>query len=194
MDEPIGQFKAIKPMLSSTAALVEAWIERMLPVRDGLPVAALTEALAAAAGFTCFLRDDFERGQALAQELLTRARAEGYLYGEYWARYVLGALAHEQGDLVAARRCFTQARDLAPALRNPDNHVAIALHDLGEVALRAGEPATAARHWEEALRISHGTGNVWFIGSAAAGLGRALFTQGQLVLAAPAARGGARVR
>jgi hypothetical protein len=118
-----------------------AWIERMLPVRDGLPVAALTEALGAAAGFTYRLGDDLERGQALAQELLTRARAEGYPYGEYWARYVLGALARERGDLVAARRFFAQARDLAPAIRNSDNHVAIALHDLGEVpSARASQP------------------------------------------------------
>jgi predicted ATPase len=167
-----------------------AWIERMLPLRDGMPVEAITEALLAATGFTYALRDDFERSQALAEELLTRARAEGYPYGEYWAIYALGALARVRGDLAAARRFFSQARDLAPAIRNPDNHVAIALHDLGEVDLLAGDPAAATRHWEEALRISQGTGNTWVIGTVAAEMGRGLFTQGQLALAARRLRQG----
>jgi non-specific serine/threonine protein kinase len=157
-----------------------AWIERMLPMREGLPVDALTEALIGVGAFSYLLRGDVDRVQVLGEELLARARAERYPYGEYWALLMLGFSARERGDLATARGCCEHACALAPGIRNPDNHEAIALHWLGRLQLRAGDAAAAARHLEEALRISHKAGNPWLLADTAADLGRALHAQGQL--------------
>jgi predicted ATPase/DNA-binding CsgD family transcriptional regulator len=167
-----------------------AWIERMLPMREGLPVEALTEALVGAGALAYFLRGDIETVRDVGQELLTRARAEGYPYGEYWALAMLGGAAHRAGDLAAARGCFAGALALAPAVRNPDNQASIVLHWLGELELGAGDAGAAARHLGEALRLSHSTGNTWIIADASDDLGRALHAQGQLGRAATLMREG----
>jgi non-specific serine/threonine protein kinase len=157
-----------------------AWIERMLPMRDGLPVDALTEALIGVGAFSYLLRGDIDLVQVLGEELLARARAERYPYGEYWALLMLGLTARERGDLATARGCYERARALAPGIRNPDNHEAMALNWLGRLQLGAGDATAAARHLEEALRISHKTGNTWLVADIASDLGRALHAQGQL--------------
>jgi predicted ATPase/DNA-binding CsgD family transcriptional regulator len=168
-----------KPWMNRVAEGL-AWIERMLPMRDGLPVDALTEAFLGAGVLANRLRGDTDTGRELGQELLTRARAEGYTYGEFWALYLLGDIALMRGELATAREYFARALVLAPAVRNPDNQASAALHRLGELELRAGNAEAAARHLEEALRLSQKTGNPWITGDAAAALGRALHAQGQL--------------
>jgi predicted ATPase/DNA-binding CsgD family transcriptional regulator len=165
------------------------WIERMLPMREGLPVEALTEALIGGVGLAHMLGDD-DQGHVLGEELLTRSRAEGYSYGEYWALGLLGITADARGDVGTARRYFEHALSHASDIRNPDNHAALAHLYLGTIALRAGNPEAAAGHLEKALKLSHDTGNSWLIALAAAAQGRTLLHQGDAARAATLTREG----
>ena len=186
---PYAQMGGGKPWMDRMAEGL-AWVERMLPMRDGLPVEALTEALIGAGGATYVLRGDVDRLQTLSAELLARSRAEGYPYGEFWASLMLGYVSLTLNDTSTARTRFEHALSLAPTIRNPANHEAIARQHLGEMEMRAHDPAAAAQYLEEALRLSRETGNAWVIGDTSVGLGRALLEQGQFGRAAALMREG----
>ena len=103
---------------------------------------------------------------------------------------MLGYVSLTPYDTITARTHLEHALSLAPTVRNPVNHEAIARQNLGEMEMRASDPAAAAQHLEEALRLSSETGNLWVIGDTSVGLGRALLEQGQFGRAAALMREG----
>lgn len=119
-----------------------AWVERALALRHGLLVEHLAEALMGAGTFAV-LQGDLERASGYGRELLDRSNEAGYGYGAYWACLVLGHTARAKDDLAEASRCFSASLDIAPTIRNPENHTAMALGCLGEIATDQGDFARA---------------------------------------------------
>lgn len=70
--------------LMERAAEGRSWIDRMLAMRDGLPVEAVTEALVGA-GMLAYFQGNLDRTQVYGEELLARVRAEAYPWGKFWA-------------------------------------------------------------------------------------------------------------
>ncbi|MDQ3444068.1 MAG: AAA family ATPase [Chloroflexota bacterium] len=119
-----------------------AWLERALTLRQGLPVEHVAEALMGAGEFAV-LQGNPERARAYGRELLERSNAEGYGYGAYWAHLVVGNAAQSNGDLAQATDCYKAALAIAPTIRDPENHAAMALVNLGEIATGQGEYSRA---------------------------------------------------
>ncbi len=162
-----------------------AWLDRMLALDQELPVEAVTEALAGASALA-HLRGDLDRAQALGDTLLSRTA--DYPYGLFWARIVLGQTAEERGDVETARRHYAEGLAIAPAVRNPQNHRALAHGRFGMLAQRVGDLAEAERHLEEALRLSEITGNAWAVAHSSRLLGQIVQNRGDLGRAAMLAR------
>ena len=174
-----------------------SWCERMLAIGEHLPVAAFTEALTGV-GYLAVFAEDFARVRAAGEGLLARAQTEEYAYGIYWAHQVLGNLAEVQGpDHVSrgygisptadaqaeddvARHHYEAALAVAPAIRNPDNHVSQTLTHLGVIAQRGGDLGRAATLLNEALSLCRSTNNPFVLAMTLVPLGQVLREQGHL--------------
>jgi DNA-binding CsgD family transcriptional regulator len=135
----------------------------MLARRDGLSAEALTEAFSGA-GFLALSQLDHGPVQDLGEELLARARAERYPYGQWWALHLLGNLAVHQGCDAQAALQFQDALAIAPSVRNPENHAAQSLLELGTIAHRAGTLEPAADHLDTAVAYCRRSGNPSMLG------------------------------
>jgi len=120
----------------------KAWVDQALALREGLPVQHVAEALMGAGKFS-ILQGDPKTAMAYGRELLERSNAERYAYGTCWAHLVLGSAAHANGELAQATMCFKAALMIAPTIRDPENHAAMALMSLGAIALEGGDFARA---------------------------------------------------
>jgi predicted ATPase/DNA-binding CsgD family transcriptional regulator len=157
----------------------KGWLERALTHAHDLPVEAVTEAFTGI-GSIAIGETRLEEGVAYARELLARARAEDYPYGIYWADIVLGNALRDQHRFEEASACFEEARAVAPDIRNPDNHLAIAFRNLAHVTIRTGQPDVAEPLLRRALDLSRIVGNPTGIGGTLADLGRLARNRGDL--------------
>jgi tetratricopeptide (TPR) repeat protein len=154
-----------------------SWCRRMLARREGLPVEALTEAMIGGA-ITALWSDDLDEAKELADELLSRARLENYAYGEWWACHLLGNIAGERGRDVEAATWHEVCRDIAPRIRNPENHASMSLWSLAQAVDRLGRPWEAAELLESSVELSRRSGNPYILAMAQMSLGRVLRRQG----------------
>jgi non-specific serine/threonine protein kinase len=161
-----------------------AWLERSLAVREAAPPATRIELLHGAAAFFADHADDASRAQAMAEELLDLAEALGDAYGQYWAHHYLGLVAERRRQDAVAAMHYEQALAVAPSVRNPDNHVAFALHSRADVAWRRGDPTAAAAGYAGALARHRVSGNPFGIARALADLGRTTAMLGDAAAAA----------
>ena len=159
-----------------------AWMERALALREGLPVAPMTEALMGA-GMFGVIQGAPERATAHGRELLERSVAEGYGYGAYWAHFVIGSAANASGDTEQATRSWEAALAIAPTIRNPENHAALALGRLGEIATDQGDFARAESWLADAVAFARICGNPHVGGVAFRQRGRLYRRQGKHALA-----------
>ncbi|MDQ3657517.1 MAG: LuxR C-terminal-related transcriptional regulator [Chloroflexota bacterium] len=159
------------------------WMERALALRDGLRVEHLAEALMGA-GTLAWLHHDPDRARAYGRELLERSMAEGYGYGAFWGHKVIAAAAHADGDTALATTSYEAALAIAPTIRNPENHAALALGHLGEIATDQGDYTRAERWLTEAVACVHICGNPHMGGIAFHQLGRLYRRQGKSAQAA----------
>jgi DNA-binding CsgD family transcriptional regulator len=126
------------------------WCMRMLAVADGLPVEAVTEALIGAA-FLGHWTIEYPEVIRVGEDLLARARAADYPYGQWWALHLIGTTLFEEDQVAAAVPYLEESRDIAPRVRNPANHLSMSLCWLGEIAEGAGDLGGAATLFEKAL-------------------------------------------
>ncbi len=129
------------------------WLERALALREGLPVASLAEGLVGAATFA-LLQGDSERAMAYGRELLQRSLAERYSYGAFWAHHIIGGVVYEQGEIGQAVQANETALAIAPTVRNPENHAAMALTTLGMIATEEGDFPGAESYLTDAVSFT----------------------------------------
>ncbi|MEJ7902181.1 MAG: LuxR C-terminal-related transcriptional regulator, partial [Thermomicrobiales bacterium] len=106
--------------------------------------------------------------------------------GAYWAHLVLGHAALTNGDLAQATDCYKTALAIAPRIRDPENHAAMALVNLGEIASGQGEYARAEPWLIEAAAFVRVCGNPWVATHIYHQLGQVYRHQGQYAKAASA--------
>lgn len=135
-----------------------AWVERALALRQGLPVEYVAEALMGACVFAV-LQKDPDRARAYGHEVLERSTAEGYGYGAYWGHKVIAAAAHANGDTALATTSYEAALAIAPTIRNPENHAAMVLWNLGELAIDQDDYVRAESWLTEAVSFVRICGN-----------------------------------
>ncbi len=160
-----------------------AWLERALALREGLPVANLAEGLMGAATFA-LLQGDPERAKAYGHELLERSDAEGYSYGASWAHHIIGGVVYKQGNIRQAVQANETALAIAPIVRNPENHAAMALTTLGMIATEEGDFPRAESYLTDAVSFTRVCGNPHNGANAMYQLGHLYRHQGKFVQAA----------
>jgi predicted ATPase/DNA-binding XRE family transcriptional regulator len=149
------------------------WSERALALNGDRPALRLV-VMYAAASFTR-RQGDLSRAQALGEEGLAFARAEGDILHTAMLAYILALVADDQGDLCTARTRVEEALVHFRAL--PSSHwlashgIAIALDTLGNVAMRQGDLAVAMPALEEALALWRQRGDAWGTAMALKNLG-----------------------
>jgi ATP/maltotriose-dependent transcriptional regulator MalT len=94
-----------------------------------------------------------------ARELLQLSEAQDYPYGEFWACFQLGRVAEGTHDMDAAESWLGRAVQLAPKVRNSENHAAMAIGCLANVAKACGDDLKALRLAEEGLVYARECGN-----------------------------------
>ena len=87
------------------------------------------------------------------------SEAQHYPYGEYWACFQIGRAAQETGALETARSWLTRALETTPGMRDAENHAAIALGKLADVAKDTGDDPDALRLAEAGLQLARSCGN-----------------------------------
>jgi predicted ATPase/DNA-binding CsgD family transcriptional regulator len=146
-----------KPFLERLAE-GRSWLDRMLAMRDGLPLPLLTEALAGASRLSG-VSGDWDAARAWAEELQERARAEPVPYATFWAGILLGILEMQRGNHDAAAAMFQQAVDAAPEIRNPESALTQALKGLSAAEDRRGNHQEALAQARRAVLMGRASGN-----------------------------------
>ena len=183
-----NQFAADQPW-TERCAEGQRWIDRTLARSDHLPFEAVTEALIGRGGL-CSFGGDIAEMQAAAEDLLVRVRAEHSSYGIYWALYQLGRCAELQKKYDEAKQLLEEALEIAPTIRNPQNHASQITELLGLLAEQTGDLAGAAMLLEQALDLSRESGNVFALAWTVIDLGRVEGKRGDLERAAALLREG----
>jgi predicted ATPase/DNA-binding CsgD family transcriptional regulator len=161
-----------------------SWLRQTLAEREGLPVAALAEALGGA-GMLSRMCGDLPAARRFSEELVSRSAAAGYSYGTFWGHNVLGYIAIDAHDDEATRYHFEQALLAAPTSRNPPDHAAHIHVHFGRLAQLAGDPVAALDHLEQAQKLYRESGNPYGIAMAGWNFGRTICEQhGDLARAA----------
>ena len=154
-----------------------SWLIKVLSHDREYPVASLTEALAGAA-MNEWQAGDWASGRAHAGELLQRATAEAYPYGQYMAHIALGAIALDAGEIGRAKQHFTAASEIAPTIRNPENNLAQALGWLADIHELEGDTAEGRRLVRHIVELARRSGNPFAIAESSVELARFLDIQG----------------
>ncbi len=181
----VWRFSEVGGVEAWTERIVEgrSWLDRMLALDTGLPAEVVAEAYIGA-GILAGHLGDADRVRELSDNMLSRSRAESYRYGVYWALTGRGFLAKEDGNHRDALACFEEMLELAPGLRNPEHHEAIALCCLGIELLYLGRVDEAETHFQLALPRSRASGSPAARTAPARGLARVREYQGDLIGAA----------
>jgi predicted ATPase/DNA-binding SARP family transcriptional activator len=123
------------------------WIERALAASDGAATVARARALQGGGGLAWSL-GDLERARELALAAIPVAVDAGSKWDEASAHTVLGVVANNDGDRVAARRHHQRSLELTEEL---GFEPVIQKLNLGIVAMDAGESETAMALFEDVL-------------------------------------------
>lgn len=127
-------------MIAYSAALA-------IPLADD---AAGTAALQANLGINALARDEFDRAMALFKETLAFRQAIGDTVREAHAWNCIGAAAAGLEQLEKATEAFLRSQTLYQSLGDPV-HAAHARINLGDIAVRQGNPEAALLAYEAAL-------------------------------------------
>jgi len=134
------------------------WLDRMLTMREGLPLQLLTEAIAGASRMAMFAGEE-DTARDWAEELQLRAMAEPVPYATYWAGLLLGYSAMEREHHDDAVAMYQQALDAAPHIRNPESALSQALVGLSDAEERRGNLREALGHAARAVSLGRDSGN-----------------------------------
>lgn len=155
-----------------------AWLDRALAHRDGLPAAAVTEAMA---GASRLAQDDgdIDAARRWAEELLARAREESYAYGLMWSAMILTALACERGDVATAIAMGQLGVTSVPPGELYESRLSQALNGLGRAEWLARDHGQARQHLEQAVETAFRSGNPCAFAGTAHSLGLFLREAGE---------------
>ncbi len=161
-----------------------AWIERVLEQWPELPFDDQAEALIGA-GFHAQNLGDLDAALAIGEPLLSRALAEDHPYGIYWAHHLLGSLKRNQWNWYGSQdpvdasngsntawKHFSESLNIAPRVRNPENHAAMSLDWLGSIAISEGRLEEARQLLDQAVGYCRISGNPYILAQCLIGLGR----------------------
>ncbi|WP_394796216.1 tetratricopeptide repeat protein [Armatimonas sp.] len=138
--QPARTARTVLGMIAYSAALA-------IPLADD---AAGTAALQANLGINALARDEFDRAMALFKETLAFRQAIGDTVREAHAWNCIGAAAAGLEQLEKATEAFLRSQTLYQSLGDPV-HAAHARINLGDIAVRQGQPQQALSFYEAAL-------------------------------------------
>lgn len=153
---------------SSLTAQKYVWLDRVaqgmsivnqaLPCIEGLQVEAVTELLSGASNLSTVLGNT-EAGAEFASELWSRASTVDYDYGKYWALMSEAHAHYTSGDINRAITQWEQCMPLAPTIRNPDNHMALALLSVSMANAFIGRRQESSVRLASGLELARACGN-----------------------------------
>ena len=158
------------------------WLDRALAAAGTVAPEVRADALICASYFA-FLREDYERAIALAEESLTLWRCTGNDRGTAFALALLGNVAAAQQDLTVAIPLYEEALALHRAVSDQGD-VGGALANLGLTVGLTGEFARAASLLEEAITLCDSAGDQRTAAVARLSLGEVVRMQGEPTRAA----------
>jgi non-specific serine/threonine protein kinase len=180
---------------SMSAALFKLWLTRAQYVEgrrwlthavakdDAVPIALRARTRNQTALLMAY-QGDWDRAEPLFDQGLALARQTDnpmLLVDTLLARCIL---ARRGGDLdramADAEEAEAVARGLGPEFVTAQLTAALALGNQGRLARLAGDLATAASRFEEAIRMARAPGGIWALGQALGGLGAVRFDEGCL--------------
>jgi len=138
-----------------------------------------SDLIAAVSGIRAGRADLVERA---SRQVLIRARRFGYEPFECWARLLLGRVAEQRSDLVAAIGELEEAIAVARRLELP-HYVAFVLGELGRLAMRAGDLEGAEALQTEAVTTAQAADSPWFVALAQTFLAVTLQRRGDIAQA-----------
>ena len=140
------------------------WLEQAMTFRHDAPLAASTAAMTGY-GFVLLMQGNLPEATAIATELLTLAIRENHAPGIFWAHYTLGEIAMGEGNFDEAASRFGLLASIAPALPDPDRHLAIANWAHAKPLSSSGQWSPAHALLQDALDRARHSGNPFLIGN-----------------------------
>jgi non-specific serine/threonine protein kinase len=150
-----------------------SWLQRTLTHRDGVPVAALTEAFTGAS-IIANLCGDVAAALTFGEELLGRAETEGNRHASCAGHFLLGYIAGLHGDNETAKWRLKTALAFSPGIQSPRMLEATVLIYLGGTAVADGDLAEATTWLEQALAVFAEFDSLYGLTTASWVLGRAI--------------------